>query len=480
MNRRGITRGSLFLTVLAVSALAGCGAPTGAGGVAPPTPDAGSQPPSIESFTASSNSALVGDRAQLTAVFTGSSASIEGLGPVQSGQPVDTPPLAATSQFTLTVRGAGQEVQASLTIEVNYRDRIRQLDDAPVARSGHLAMALPGGTALLMGGYSSESPSVPDSETTELFDAATEKVSSGPTLAFSALDRSYTIAIPLRTGFLLAGGGINSGTVLQTRSQLLSQTFDSTQEMFARAGDLQAGAAGNGDSAATLLADGRVLMTGGGITGSPSTEVFDPGTRQWTPGAELVVGRRGHTATLLQDGRVLIVGGVVCCSGGSFTTAAELYDPSTGNSRTTGSLGAARLLHQATLLRDGRVLVSGGFGRRDASGMQVELGTEIYNPTTGEFSPAGVLQVARALHSQVLLGDGRVLVVGGVAVNATDDAGIPVTELFDPQANRWTVGPTLDPAWTRATATLLTTGRVLLFGGESLDGSPKPTALLYE
>lgn len=484
MNRRrsSFAPGRFLLTLFAAAALTACGAAMGGAGANPPAPDAGSPAPSpsIASFTASSSRVFVGDRVQLTAVFTGSSASIEGLGAVESGQPIDTPSLSSARQFVLTVQGGGQEVQASLTVEVGYRDRIRQLDDAPVARSGHLAAALPEGSALLVGGYSSESLNVPDSDTTERFDPVTEKFSPGPALAFSALDQSFTVAIPLRTGFLLAGGGINSGIPLQTRSQLLSQTFDPAQQAFSRAGDLQVDQSLAGDGAATLLGDGRVLFTGGDATGSRNTELFDPDTRRWTAGPEMVVGRRAQTATLLRDGRVLIAGGIVCCSGGGFTTAAELYDPSTGTFRPTGSLGSARGFHRATLLRDGRVLVTGGFGKRDASGVQEPLGTEIYDPSTEQFSPAGALQVERVFHSQVLLTDGRVLVVGGGPVNASVDVGIPVTELFDPRTNQWTTGPTLDPAWFGVTATLLANGKVLLFGGEAQDGSPQPTALLYE
>ena len=111
--------------------------------------------------------------------------------------------------------------------------------------------------------------------------------------------------------------------------------------------------------------------------------------------------------------------------------------------------------------------------------MEVLAGTEVYDPTTDEFSPAGALQVARGFHSAIVLTDGRVLVVGGITTNARG-AGIPMTELFDPRTNLWSVGPTLDPAWSGVTATLLGNGKVLLFGGETALGFPEPTVLLYE
>jgi len=74
--------------------------------------------------------------------------------------------------------------------------------------------------------------------------------------------------------------------------------------------------------------------------------------------------RSGHTATRLSDGRVLVSGG----SSSEFppppglVASAEIYDPALGTWSLTGSMSTARSGHRATLLSDGRVLVSGGGG----------------------------------------------------------------------------------------------------------------------
>ena len=69
--------------------------------------------------------------------------------------------------------------------------RIRPLPDSPVARTGHVAIGLADGSALVMGGNSSEAINVPDSDTTQRFDPTTEAFTAGPLLALSAVDQEF-------------------------------------------------------------------------------------------------------------------------------------------------------------------------------------------------------------------------------------------------------------------------------------------------
>ncbi len=105
----------------------------------------------------------------------------------------------------------------------------------------------------------------------------------------------------------------------------------------------------------------------------------------------MTTARMQHTATLLPDGRVLIVGGDI---GGDnsydgnpnppLLATAELYEPTTGSFSPTGSMTAARSSHTATLLADGRVLVAGGQGNEE-----ILASAEVFGPVTGTFAPAG-------------------------------------------------------------------------------------------
>ena len=56
---------------------------------------------------------------------------------------------------------------------------------------------------------------------------------------------------------------------------------------------------------ATLLNDGRVLVTGGNNNGPlDSAELYHPATNGWSKAAPMNYARHGHAAVLLNDGRV--------------------------------------------------------------------------------------------------------------------------------------------------------------------------------
>src|SRR5262249_55906708 len=123
---------------------------------------------------------------------------------------------------------------------------------------------------------------------------------------------------------LVAGGvGPSGGTNDSTLAS--AETYDPTTGLWTITDPMGQPREG---PVATLLANGKVLVTGGSsLSGSifpTSVEIFDPATSTWLPTFPLVSGRRDHTAALLPDGRVLIAGGFNSSDTGPST---ELYDP---------------------------------------------------------------------------------------------------------------------------------------------------------
>src|SRR5262249_42925369 len=129
-----------------------------------------------------------------------------------------------------------------------------------------------------------------------------------------------------------------------------------------------------------------------------------------------------HTATRLEDGRVVVAGGGYDDTLLWFTLPnVDVFDPASGKWSLLAPLRAARRSHAAALLRDGRLLVSGGSdgGQDDGAQAAVELGSmEIYGPGTNAWTPGPPLASGRTLHTATVLDNGTVLIAGGI-----DDTG---------------------------------------------------------
>ncbi len=229
---------------------------------------------------------------------------------------------------------------------------------------------------------------------------------------------------------------------------------------------------------ATLLADGRVLVVGGlDAGGGPlaSATVYDPAAGTWSDGDSLATARASHTATLLEGdcggncGKVLVVGGVGATAS---LSSAELWDPSTGGWSAAGDLTTPTDGHTATLLQDGRVLISGG-GSSDGLNPRVTLASaQLFDPKTAAWSNAASLQVPRSLHTATLLGDGSVLAAGGSQLSSA--------ERYHPDGGggSWSTVSDLTTARDTHAASLLPDGGVLVAGGNTPAG-PTPSSEIY-
>lgn len=248
------------------------------------------------------------------------------------------------------------------------------------------------------------------------------------------------------------------------------------------AGTLGFGRAGH---TATLLADGRMLVVGGEGGSAPlaSVEQYDPQANRWVAAPSLGLARSGHTATLLPSGEVLIVGGVIAPSGAIGTTpTVELFDPVGGRWRGGSPLNQARSGQTATLLTNGRVLVVGGEALDSATGQtRLVASAELYDPASNSWSVVAPPARARLGHTATLLSDGRVLIAAGETSDANGQRQIGATaELFDVGNGSWVPTDDLSRARADATATLLMNGRVLVLGGRVPGGNTTAAAELFD
>lgn len=319
-------------------------------------------------------------------------------------------------------------------------------------RAGHTATLLPNGTLLVLGGYNG---------TVRLTSAELYNPAAGtwtPTGALST-GRTTQTATLLSNGKVLAAGG----HVSSTGSTPTCELYDPAAGTWTETGAM---ATARGYHTATLLLNGKVLVAGGFNRNTRSAlstaELYDPATGTWTATDSLAIPRNNHTATLLLNGKVLVAGGAPDSSGYSSLSSAEVYDPDAGTWTAISSMSYARQYPTATLLPDGRVLVTGG-----ADVGYFISSAEIYDPATGIWRATGALGSARGIHTATLLPDGKVLAAGGNhnSPNAPAIVALSSAEVYDPATGTWTASGSLNAFRATHTATLLPSGQVLVAAG---------------
>jgi hypothetical protein len=297
-----------------------------------------------------------------------------------------------------------------------------------VARSFHTATLLPDGKVLVVGGFDDfEAIS-----SAELYDPASGSwTATGPMIE----RHGYHTATLLPDGRVLVAGG-RSNNSSTGGPMFAAELYDPIKGSWAATGNMVKRRMFH---TATLLPTGKVLVLGTGSEGYntvplASAELYDPASESWTETTNMPADRFGHTATLLADGKVLVAGGIDIggpqinsvnlgiWSDSVPLAAAVLYDPSTVSWLGAGSLDG-RVRHTATLLRNGEVLLVGGY---DHGGPMASA--ELYGATSGWIAAASLI-TARTSHTATLLADGSVLVVGGYA---RDGDAMTSAELYGP------------------------------------------------
>lgn len=224
---------------------------------------------------------------------------------------------------------------------------------------------------------------------------------------------------------------------------------------------------------ATVLADGRVFLSGGALDGF-SHEIYIPDTRTWESVPSSPISFQSHGMITLPDGRVLLVGGYqrddTLGARQKIGDKVLLFDPENKEWTAAASLNQGRASLSLSLLPDGKVLAVGGFylekmGSREFSRMSSVA--EIYDPVADTWTFAPSMIIARARHERILLPDGRILILGG-DVNEFNG------EIYDPSLNTWSAIAQPSLGFRRGfRAVLLDNDQVMLAGGvlEGVEGN---------
>jgi len=327
-------------------------------------------------------------------------------------------------------------------------------------RRGHSVTPLATGEALIVGGDDGTTVS----GSAQLYDWRTNAWSAARPLPEGRTGHAATRLADGRV--LVIGSGTRPGLIYERASDTWSPAAPPRVDFGAITG-------------ATLLRSGKVLVLGIRTdNGTAVAELYDSATDTWSSAGTPVdlFMTFGFTTTLLPGGEVLVAGGECICinrlasrSAGvlaPFYNAAQIYNPTTNTWSSVAPMTAARSLHTATALRDGRVLVAGGVNSSGA------LATaEFYEPARRAWVPAAAMTSPRYGHSAALMVNGHVMAAGGTTLRSA--------ETYDPATNAWVPVPGGMSAFRHSpTTTTLATGQLLVTGGFH-DGRYLSSAEIY-
>ena len=256
-----------------------------------------------------------------------------------------------------------------------------------------------------------------------IFDPATEtfSVADGPNQGNTAHGRWYPTLTELGDGRIMSTSGLDENGNTNNTSEIYTTGQGWSSE-------IPGTPTGLDDPSFTfgfplyprmhLLPTGQVFYS----ASSSSTLVFDPSKQVWTFLAWTIYGgpvaERTYGSSVLlpltpannYDPKVIIMGG-----DNPATNTTEIID--LGQPSPTWQQGPAmaqaRVEMEATLLPNGKVLVSGG-SAKDEDATTASLQAELFDPATSSFSSAGANVFARLYHNiQLLLPDGTVFLAGG-------------------------------------------------------------------
>lgn len=309
---------------------------------------------------------------------------------------------------------------------------------------------------ILSGAYLATDPDTDSSGSAEVYVEAGDAFVE---VGVPQVPRISQALVALPGGDALMAGGWARGEVLDS-----VERYRAGEARFERLpGRLTAPRSGGG-----LLAfpDGKVLLWGGrgrDLKPLDGLEWVDASTGAGQSAGKLAHPRpAGAGATLLTDGSVLFTGGEK--GDGQLLASVERFEPRTGRCAALAPLGMARAHHATVPLPDGRVLLIGGEIRDAKTGRPGVTGqVEVFDPARGTLQPLGSLRVPRSRFAWAWLPSGRILLAGGLG-GPGEPATLVQTERLDPATGQSEPGPSLAHGRSGDAALRRRDGRVLILG----------------
>jgi uncharacterized repeat protein (TIGR01451 family) len=235
------------------------------------------------------------------------------------------------------------------------------------------------------------------------------------------------------------------------------------------------------DLAATLNASPSVDSIGGSVTytvtvsnlgSAPATNVV---TTDALPAALVFVGASAGCAK---------TGATISCSDGTLAPAQVVTHTITAVPLAAGQIAnsitvSSAQVDVASINNTASAAITVIASPPGAPGLSPTGAAEVFTSTSANWSPTGAMSIPRGGATLTVLGDGTVLVLGGINLSTTTPSAVATGELYNPATAVWTASASLAAPRAFHTATLLATGDVLITGGVDASGNPVSSSELY-
>lgn len=322
--------------------------------------------------------------------------------------------------------------QAALRTSSIYDPRTDTCPAGPsmtTQRSLHTATQLPDGRWLIVGGVDmSNDPQA----TCEIYDPAADVFTASAPMLTPRMGHTATL---LGNGKVLVTGGLEAMTVTPTALSAVhdatntTELYDPATDSWTPGPNLRTPRAAH---AAITRPDGKVLLLGGIswdtviIIGwlpavRSSCDLYDPVANTVAAGPSMATSRSMVDPVDLGGNRWLLAGGIsslTLTNLGTPTAAAEIYDAVTNTWTAVQPMATARGNHKAWALGNGRFLLAGGANGTILSPVPLQS-TEVFDAATNAFTAGPPMTTSRAGAAMYLTPQGQVQLFGGASTNGS-------------------------------------------------------------